>query len=259
MRKIALAAMGMLMLATSATAAILDFKSLSIDFCCFKDATAKATWATPEHLQVTADGLGWDGEVNSLRDGWIQTKPQALGLSWRPASAVSVRVQMEPAPQEFALPNGQRSRPDAGDVYVRYSPDTKHWSSWQVLQRSEAQSTQEKESGGRFFGGQIRVPYAEMTEYRDLVQKYSRMDVPWVSDEEAAVRWILKEQPDFFERHLPFIGYVEFLYEGGFYGGQRIRTFNATISYGLSGIHQPPKDPSLKRYNDSSPWSFVAE
>jgi hypothetical protein len=91
-----------------------------------------------------------------------------------------------------------------------------------------------------------------------LLSEYSRLDVPWKSDEEAAVRWILERRPDFFSTDLPFIGYIEFLFEGSIHGGQRIRTFEASVSYGMSGLHSPPKDRNAYKDRDSSPWRFRA-
>lgn len=247
------------LLASFSRASILEFKSISIDFTDSTGAVAKAVWSEPDKLTVTTNGLGWDGEAASLRDGWIQTHPLALGLSWRPPFAISIRVSIHPKPAEIVLNSGQKTTPDAGDVYVRYSPDAKHWSSWQVLQRSEPQSHTEKQNPGRHFSGIIRVPYVEREEYGKLISDYARLDVPWKSDEDAAVRWILQTQPDFFAKHLPFIGYVEFRYEGGFYGGQRITSYKADVSYGMSGMHSAPKNKDTYKDRDSRPWSFKAE
>ena len=83
------------------------------------------------------------------------------------------------------------------------------------------------------------------------------MDVPWASDEEAAVRWITDQDPAFFKRALPFIGYLEFLYEGSFYGGLRVRQFSATIHYAVSGMQMEPKDPSVAK-NRQGPWRYKA-
>ena len=244
---------------SSAQASILDFKSLAIDFTNAADAKDKATWSESDKLTVSANGLGWDGEAASSRDGWIQTVPLALGLSWRPPFAVSVRVSVHPKPTEFVLNNGQKSTPYVGDVYVRYSPDRLHWSTWQVLQTSEPQNNTEKQDPGRHFSGRIRVPYSERDEYGKLISEYARLDVPWQSDEEAAVRWILEKEPDFFAKQLPFIGYVQFRYEAGFYGGQRITSFKADVSYGMSGMHSAPKNKEAYKDRDSRPWSFKAE
>jgi hypothetical protein len=258
LRKASIAVLAGLVVSSTA-ASILDFKSFAIDFTNSSDATAKATWSEPDKLNITTNGLGRDGQANSLRDGWIQTFPLALGLSWRPPYGVSVRVSIHPLPLQFVMNSGQTSTPYAGDVYIRYSPDLEHWSSWQVLQHAEPQSRGEKENPGRLFSGTIRVPYAERNEYTALLQEYSKLDVPWKSDEDAAVRWILERDPDFFARHLPFIGYVQFRYEAGFHGGQRITSFRADVSYGMGGLHSPPKDESVYKDRDSRPWSFRAE
>jgi hypothetical protein len=244
---------------SSAEASILDFKSLAIDLTDASDAKAKATWSEPEKLTVSTNGLGWDGEAASSHDGWIQSVPLALGLSWRPPYAVSVRVSVHPNPTEFVLNSGQKSTPYTGNVYVRYSPDLLHWSTWQVLQTSEPQSNTEKQNPGRHFSGTVRVPYSEREKYGKLISEYARLDVPWKSDEDAAVRWILEKEPDFFAKQLPFIGYVQFRYEGGFYGGQRIASFKADVSYGMSGLHSAPKDKDAYKARDSQPWSFRAE
>lgn len=247
------------LVASSADASILDFKSLAIDFTNASDAEAKATWSEPDKLAVATNGLGWDGEAASSRDGWIQTIPLALGLSWRPPYAVSVRISIHPKCTEFVLNSGQKSTPYAGDAYVRYSPDLRHWSTWQVLQPSEPQSNAEKQNPGRHFSGAIRIPYVEREEYSRLISEYSRLDVPWKSDEDAAVRWIIEKEPDFFAEQLPFMGYVQFRYEAGFYGGQRIISFKADVSYGMSGMHSAPKDKDAYKDRDSRPWSFRPE
>src|SRR5262245_34443344 len=126
-------------LVMSSYGSIQDFKQINIDFTNLITATNEATWSDPDKLTVTKDGLGWGGEVASMRDGCIQAKPLALGLSWRPPYAVNVRVAILPPPTEISLNSGQKMTPYGGDAYVRYSPDRKHWSSWQALQSTEAQ------------------------------------------------------------------------------------------------------------------------
>jgi hypothetical protein len=244
-----------LLAADTSYADIIDFKHLSIDLTNSDDATAKASWSDPNRITVSKDGLGWDGDRVSSMDGWIQTKPIALGMSWRPTYAISVRCAIQPPSREFTLDNGQKSTPDAGDVYVRFSPDRVHWSTWQALERAEPQSADEKKTPGRYYNGTVRVAYRDRSEYSKLLSDYSERDVPWKSDEEAAVKWIIGRDADFFAKHIPFIGYVEFLYEPGFYGGQRIRNFKADISYGMGGMHAIPKDESVTKNRDV-PWRF---
>ena len=245
--------------AGSARGVIHDFRQISVDFTNGVSATNEATWSSSGGLSVTKDGLGWDGEAASSRDGWIQTKPLALGLSWRTPSVVSIRVAIQPPPAEITLNNGQKTTPYGGDVFVRYSSDRKHWSSWQVLEHSTPQTPKEKENPGRHFSATVRVPETERQRWGQLLSEYSRLDVPWKSDEEAAVRWILDREPDFFSKQLPFIGYVEFRFEGNFYGGQRIRSLHAEVGYGMSGLHNAPKDESIRKDREQIPWRFEAK
>ncbi|MCK5116492.1 MAG: hypothetical protein KAR44_07810 [Candidatus Aegiribacteria sp.] len=238
-----------------AFASIIEFKELDIDFTDSTDAAAKAAWSHPDLLKITTNGLGWDGEPASLLDGWIHTAPMALGLSWRVPCAVSVRVIIQPEIEEITLNSGQVSTPYQGDVYVRYSPDIVHWSTWQVLGQGDTQNITEDQASERTFSGTISVPYIEMIEYRELLGNYAEMDVPWKSDEDAAVRWIVENDPGFFERQIPFIGYIEFLYEGSFHGGQRITSFRAEVTYGMGGLHYAPENDDYGD-RDSRTWSF---
>src|SRR5947207_13508421 len=99
--------------AATGRGSIEDFKQLTIDFTNATTAANAATWSTPDKLMVSKDGLGWDGEAAGVRDGWIETKPLAFGLSWRTPSAVSVRVKIQPATREIALTNGNTTPPYA--------------------------------------------------------------------------------------------------------------------------------------------------
>lgn len=228
--------------------------SLEIDFTQPADAKLKATWS--DTINISSQGLGWDSSAASARNGWIQTYPLATGLSWRPASSVTVRITIEPDIQPIQLASGQTSTPWIGSVFARYSPDRKNWSSWQAL--TPTYSTDGTPTTKRNFTALLSVPDREQKEYRALISAYSQLDVDWKSDEEAAVKWILKKDPLFFERSLPFVGYVEFLFEASFYGSQRITSFKSSVSYGIGGMASVPKDPKSKRNQDISPWRFQA-
>jgi len=108
------------------------------------------------------------------------------------------------------------------------------------------------------YAGTLRVPYKEQDAYRSLLREYSRMDVLWASDEEAAVRWILQKDPKFFEKSLPLVGYVQFLFEASLRGGQRIERIRFELTYGAGGMHSPPKDQSVYQTRDG-PWRFKVD
>jgi hypothetical protein len=233
-----------------AVASILDFKQLVIDLTDAADARAKATWSEQGPVAVTDGGLGWDGEVAASYDGWIETVPLAVGLSWRPAIGVSVRVSLRPGPRPFTLANGQSSSPSPGMVFVRYSPDLRHWSTWQAMSADEGTDAE-----GARWAAVVQVPRTEREEYEAKLEQYMRLDVPWKSDEEAAVKWMVAKQKDFFARHLPLVGYVQVRYEGRFHGGRRLTGMNVDVSAGIGGLHMPPRDPAAAEGREG-PWRF---
>jgi hypothetical protein len=150
-----------------------------------------------------------------------------------------------------ALPNGETLAPSLGRAYVRYGPDTQHWSSWQALTRLEPASGELNDR----FKGTVAVLEKDQEPYSVLVGEYSRRDVPWPSDEDAAVRWIVARDPEFFSRNIPFMGYVQVLLETTLHGGQRIARLTTHASWGVSGLRTLPRDG---RSSDGSggPWRY---
>lgn len=171
----------------------------------------------------------------------IETAPVPTGPSWKTMPMARITARIEP-PGKYRIT-------DTGEFYARYSPDKKHWSSWQYIPREE-------NDPGQVYRGEFHVPYKEAEEYHRRLSEYSRQDVPWKADEEAAVRWIVAKDPAFFEKSLPFIGYVQFLFEHLPRGAERIH-INLGYVYGGT-IFSPPKDLRLLE-NREGPWRFKAE
>lgn len=253
---ITFASLALIILGNNANASIDGVNELKINLTNMNDAKAKATWSEPDKISITENGLGWDGETNASRDSWIQTIPLAVGLSWRPAQSVIITAELKPEMKSVTLPNGQTYTPGIGSMFVRYSPDEKHWSTWQAMDYPKPQG---KTPTGRKFTAFVNVPRRERTEYLSYMEKYQKMDVPWVSDEEALVKWILLQDPHFFSKSIPFVGYVQFLYEISLPAGQRITECHVEAGFGLSGLHQPPKDRNLYNERDNIPWRFKAK
>jgi hypothetical protein len=228
---------------------------LAIDFTNLTDAQAKATWSPADRIGITVNGLGWNVKHTDWVFPWVETKPVALGLSWRAATSADVTVKVNVWPRDIHRENP--SCPYVGGVFARYSPDAKNWSSWQALQQQEKDKTSDPQQG-IIFKGEVGVPQREQKEYGDLLSEYSTLDVPWNCDEEAAVKWILAKDPDFFKKHLPFAGYVEFLFEFPFYYEGRLTKFEAEMWMLLGGLHTIPKDPNAQKDRDV-PWRYKAE
>lgn len=112
--------------------------------------------------------------------------------------------------------------------------------------------------GMHTFEGEVRVTYRDRAKYDELRLRYARReDVDWSSDEDAMVRELVKNDPKLFEKSLPFVGYVQFLYEKSLPSGHRIKSLDVHVDWWLSGIHGAPRDP--KTYKEKSgPWQFKA-
>jgi len=226
----------------------------TLDFTKPEEVKNKATWNRADNVFLSKEGLGFNGPDKSSLDFRIEsTEPVAVGWSWRPVIAVSITATLEP-PGQFKIEGTGTTYP-SGQLYARYSPDGKHWSSWHNL---PVQGPEPGKKPQQRYAGTLRVPYKEQDAYRRLVEEYSRMDVPWASDEEAAVRWILQKDPKFFEKSLPLVGYVQFLYETSLRGGQRIERIRFELSYGAGGKHSPPKDQGVYKTRDG-PWRFKVD
>jgi hypothetical protein len=194
------------------------------------------------------------GEYHKVSgDIWIETTdPIAVGWSWRPVYSMHITAERFPS-SEFIFGENSVSYP-SGELYVRYSPDSVHWSTWQSI---DMQAPKDNTSPRQVYNGEIRVPNRERAEYTTLTLEYSKKDVPWKSDEEAAVKWILETEPDLFERHLPFIGYVQCLYEVSLRGDESIQKLDINLNYGAGGACSLPKDEKIYE-NHQGPWRFKA-
>ncbi|MHC4621587.1 MAG: hypothetical protein ACYTEQ_27920 [Planctomycetota bacterium] len=237
----------------TANCVIFSSSELWIDFRDRYLAKAKATWSESNYITVTEEGLGWDRKEGSSRDMWFQTTPLAIGLSWRPAQSANLVVELEPAARPVRLSTGKTRHPSAGAMFVRHSPDGRHWSSWQTMQLKDSQ---DKQKSKYEYTAVARVPRKNREKYLEYNRQYQQLDVPWKSDAEALVKWIVERDPNFFEKRPPFIGYLQFLYETSLFGEQRIARFHATAAWAVSGLHDIPRDPNVQRSRYNIPWRY---
>jgi hypothetical protein len=111
-----------MLVSISLHATIMGFDGWEVGFTNPAAAITNATLSEPDKFLGTTNGLGWGkGETNLYRDFWIQGIPIAIGTSWRPARAATVTVEVDSTSN------------DTSPCFIRYSPDKKHWSSWQAL------------------------------------------------------------------------------------------------------------------------------
>ena len=224
----------------------------AIDFTTLIFGDKRVSYTPAFRLSLTKEGLGWEGASSNSIEASVTLAPIAIGLNWRPARGAYLACTLSPAPVGWTHSGGVVNPSVTGRCFVRYSPDKLHWSTWQLL----GDGLPKASTGGLLFSGHLAVSRIAAERYDQLLRSYSKLDVPWTSNEEAAVKWILAKEPDFFAKELPFVGYVQARWEGSLFGGQRLKTFDLRINVGISGLHTPPKDQKYPR--QEGVWQFDA-
>ncbi len=230
----------------AAMVAIETHKQVLVDFTQPEGAAKMVSWTDVEHVRATHDGLGWDGNANKHRDIIIETRqPTAIGWSWRPVTSVSISAEVV----AHFHSNKIDPRKVAGDLYVRYSPDRKHWSTWQAL---DYRSQRSRTNPRLRFGGTLRVPRRARQNYQRLLNEFVKTrSGPAEIDQEAAVHWIVDRNPEFFSQEIPFIGHLQFLWETSIGADTRLRQLKIDIRYNRSGVTSAPPG-----HNDDAVWRF---
>ncbi|MBI3878858.1 MAG: hypothetical protein HY301_02185 [Verrucomicrobia bacterium] len=222
---------------------------LVVDLTKPQEATNHASWGADCCLTNTARGLGVGDNAGTSANGWIHTKPLAVAIHNEPAQHLNLRVTIEYAPSEPS--STQRKAPFPTYVFARYSPDLKHWSTWHFIESLEKTVTFYTKFIGLdeiLFQGRLVVPRSERVEFEKEYFKFTSRRK--TSDQEEFVNDLIKREPKFFERSLPFIGYVEVLFEGSVKAGVPIKKLKVEASCTLSGMNFLG--------NDRSPWRFKA-
>ncbi len=242
------------LLPTVVSAEIMSSHQQVIDFTQPEQAAKLATWSPPKHLGCTKAGFGWDGDKDSSRDGWIETEPLAIGTGWRPTRDAQVRLTVQTNYPSIVSTGAHSKAFYTPSIYVRHSADRVHWSDWQPTALDE----NPRAPGKVLYTASVGVARRMRKDYEDRHQQWARReDVAWGSDEDAFCRWLVKQEPDYFAKQRPFVGYVQFLLESSFRGNQRLTRFEADVDWGIGGLQQLAKGPtSEKRLESQNGWGF---
>jgi hypothetical protein len=225
-----LAGMIALVCGTIAMASVFSGRELKLDFT-DSNVVQQASWTQSVSLKLGPNGLSNDALRNSFLPFQLQTTdPIAIGVYWWPAQSASILATLN------------TSNTDSGHLFARYSPDTKHWSTWQAIARQGPIEPTTQYT----FSGELTVPQQEFGAFAELCNEHQGRGP---RDAEACVGEILKSQPDYFAKHQPFVGYVQFLYEADFWGGRCIEQLDINIFYGVA----------FDRGRSDIPWHFRAQ
>lgn len=181
------------------------------------------------------DGVTWSPSV-SLREGgltveklppnmaaevWVQSQPISAGMSWRPPTSATVRLEVEAGAEDFTYLQ----------AYFRYSCDRVHWSTWYNLRSLNPQD----KIAASVYESNLAIPRMAQAAYYAKMQEWWKTKPPWSSDEHELSTWITNQDPDFFSREFPFIGYVQVRIEGETRGLQ-LKSLSLKVSSAVSGV-----------------------
>ena len=181
------------------------------------------------------DGVTWSQSV-SLRDSglfaeklppnmasevWVQSQPISAGMSWRPPTSASVKLEVEAGAEDFTYLK----------AYFRYSCDRVHWSTWYNLRPLKPQDA----IAASVYESNLEIPRLVQSAYRTKMDEWWKTNPPWSSDEHELAVWITNQDPDFFSREFPFMGYVQVRIEGETRGLQ-LKSLTVAVSSGVSGL-----------------------
>jgi hypothetical protein len=199
------------------------------------------------------DGVSWSPSVSLTESGlaskelpenvsaevWVQSQPIAVGMSWRPPTAVGLKVSVESGVKDF----------DYLRAYFRYSSDRVHWSTWYKLTPSTAQDG----SMASVYEGSLSIPKIARKAYQDKMQEWRKTNPVWSSDEHELCIWIARNDPSFFSQEFPLIGYIQVRIEGET-NGMQLKALSIDMNWGVGGLQSPIK--GAVRSTTSEKWFF---
>ncbi len=140
-------------------------------------------------------------------------------------------------------------------LFIRYSCDKEHWSTWY-----EAGKTEEKNKDGlQIYKENIWLPESSREKYNELMHQWWKTRPAWSSDEHEFCEWLVKNEPGFFSTEFPFIGYVQVrLEKNSINTSQQIKSLTVEHSWAVSGMSSIPADKAKVRKNTGDRWFFTA-
>ena len=211
----------------------------------------EVTWSPS--VSLTDGGLSAERlPPNTSAEVWVQSQPISAGMSWRPPTSATIRVEVEAGAKEFTYLH----------AYFRYSCDRVHWSTWYNLAPAKLQSsfwpnaapvTNGQGIAGPVYEGSLSIPRMAQVAYDAKIKEWWKTRPPWSSDEHELCVWIAGQDPDFFAREFPFIGYVQVRIEGETRGLQ-LKSLSVGVSWSVGGLQSISKGPV--RSTTGEKWFF---
>jgi hypothetical protein len=181
------------------------------------------------------DGVTWSQSVSLRESGlfaeklppnratevWVQSQPISAGMSWRPPTSATVTLEVQAGAEDFTYLQ----------AYFRYSCDRVHWSTWYNFRPVELPDG----ITASVYESSLTIPRMAQSTYLAKMQEWWKTNPPWSSDEHELSVWITSQDPDFFSREFPFIGYVQVRIEGET-RGLELKSLSVRVNSGVSGL-----------------------
>jgi len=215
----------------AAEAQVIEIGAFDLDFT-HPDTVKGRVETFPTDLKMSTKGLGYDEQTPATLPvmHFLTTQPTALGSGWTTVSNVTIHARLKVDFKD----NGMYA---LGNLYLRYSPDAVHWSTWQ---NTTGGTRAHKASLVHTYEGRLSVPDIEQEPYFDLLKQFYKAEPEQTGNEQAAVRWITKRDAHYFEKTLPFIGYIDFLFETSLNSGQHIKSLHCAVIWSYPGLYSGP-------------------
>ena len=227
-------------------AGILEFGEEKIIFSPDK-IQKNVTWS--DNLSLKETGLETNQLPNNqVQDIWLQTHAFPIGLSWRPPNGANFMVSFDGSINEIDAT--YKLEPQ---IFIRYSCDKVNWSTWYNFSDTNRKTNE----GLKIFEGKILLPSSASERYFKLMQEWWKTDPIWSSDETEFCEWLVKKEPDFFAKEMPFIGYVQVRVEKmSVNSSQNLKSMTIGYVWSVGGMASIPNDKSKVRKNTENRWFF---
>jgi hypothetical protein len=157
-------------------------------------------------LSITKNGLRQDETAIQFHDLWVQSQTFAFGSGVGSPRSVYLLLTL----------TGNFIEPTTfpRTCFFRFSADGRHWTSWQAF-ADEGQSDSADIRKTRRYKAVATVSQTQREKFEEYRVKWKQRPESKGSDNEQLISaWIIKQDPTFFERYIPFVGFVQVRIEG---------------------------------------------
>jgi hypothetical protein len=109
-----------------------------------------------------------------------------------------------------------------------------------------------EEKVAKSYEGDLSLPRTAYAPYYTKMEEWWKTNPEWTSDEYELCVWITRQDPEFFAREFPFIGYIQVRLEGEA-RGLHLKSLGIHTSAAVSGLSSP-RIGGVK--STEEPWSF---